>query len=80
MAPVALCVQIAQVELLLSHEFDRGRPARNFARHESLATKGAFVVEQDAIRRVQTIPWTPPYKNREASALRLPKTANQEDW
>src|SRR5690606_11625107 len=50
-APVALGVEVAEVELVLEAQLDaRGGP-RDLAGHEGLAAAGALVVEEDAVRR-----------------------------
>ena len=53
--PVALGVQVADEELLLLAGFDRRYRARNLARDEGLATDRAFVIEQDAVRGVNSV-------------------------
>jgi hypothetical protein len=49
-APVALGVQIADVEAFLQAELDRRDGAGDLARDEGLAPNRALVVEQDAVR------------------------------
>ena len=55
MAPVALRVEIAEIELVLIAELDRGDGARDLAGDEGLAAKRAFVVEQNAVRGVHAV-------------------------
>ena len=48
-APVALRLEIAEVELLLEAELDPGGRAGDLPRDEGLAAAGGFVVEEDAV-------------------------------
>ena len=54
-APVALGVEIAEIEPVDQAELDAGDGAGDLARDEGLAAQRAFVVEQDAVRGVQAI-------------------------
>lgn len=55
MAPVAPGVEIAEIELGLLLQFDRGHGAADLARDEGLAARRPFVVEQDAVRSVHAV-------------------------
>src|SRR5215467_5513479 len=55
MAPVALRLEVAEVELLLQAPLDRCHRACDLARHEGFAPHRPFVVEKDAIRGMHTI-------------------------
>src|SRR3546814_10102668 len=55
MAPVALGVEISEIELVLQPLSDRGRGACDLAGHERLAADRRFMVEQDAVRGMHAI-------------------------
>ena len=55
MAPVALGVEIADIELALPLGLDRGDRARDFARDEGLAADRALMIEQDAVGGVNAV-------------------------
>ena len=55
MAPVALGVEIAEIELVLEAEMDRRDGARDLAGDEGLGPRRAFVVEEDAVRGMHAI-------------------------
>ena len=50
MAPVALRIQIADIELVLKTQFDPRNPARDLAGDEGLAPDRALVIEEDTVR------------------------------
>src|SRR3546814_2973535 len=52
MAPIALGIEIADIEHILLTGFDGGNRTGDLARHECLAAQWAFMIEQDAVRRV----------------------------
>jgi hypothetical protein len=54
-APVALGVEVAEVEGVLQAEFDAREGAGDLASDEGLATGRGFVVEQDAVAGVDTV-------------------------
>ena len=56
MAPVALGIQIAEIELLLRSELDRRDRAGDLAGDEGFAAHGAFVIEQDAVGGMEPRP------------------------
>src|SRR5262249_49742580 len=49
MAPVALGVQIAEIESFLQAQFDGGNGSRDLAGNKSLSPRRALVVEEDAV-------------------------------
>ncbi len=51
MAPVALGLEIAEIERILETGLDAGDAARDLARHEGLAADRALMIEQDAVAR-----------------------------
>jgi hypothetical protein len=53
--PVALGVEIAEVQLLLQAHFDARGSARDLARDEGLPAARGFVVEQDAVAGVHAV-------------------------
>ncbi len=55
MSPVAPGIQIAQIELVLQAELDRGNGAGDLAGDEGLAAQRALVIEQDTVGGVQVI-------------------------
>src|SRR3990167_9992911 len=55
MAPVALGVQIPEVQPVPLAKLDRGNGPRDLAGHESLAAQWTFMVEQDAVRGMQAV-------------------------
>jgi hypothetical protein len=54
-SPVALGVEVAQVELLLQAGLDAPDGAGDLAGHERLAAAGRLVVEQDAVAREEVV-------------------------
>ena len=54
-APVALRVEVAQVEVVLQAQGDARHGAGDLARHEGLAADRALVVEEDAVGGVQAV-------------------------
>jgi hypothetical protein len=50
MAPVALGLEIAEIDRILESGLDAGDAARDLARHESFAADRTLMVEQDAVR------------------------------
>ena len=54
-APVALGVEIAEVEFLLQAFFDAGGCAGDFSGDECFAAAGGFVVEEDAVAGVDVV-------------------------
>ena len=55
MAPVSQRVQIAQNQLVLQAKLDARQPARDFPSDEGLAPDRAFVIEQYAVAREQSV-------------------------
>ena len=55
MAPIALGVEIAEIEPLLHAEMDRRDGAGDLAGDESFAADRALVIEQDAVRGVDAV-------------------------
>ncbi len=55
MAPIALAVDIADIELLLQAEMNGGHGAGDLAGDEGFAAGRPLMVEQDAVRRMQAI-------------------------
>ena len=53
--PVALRVEIADVQVLLPPELDRRHRAGDLARDEGLAARRPFVVEEDAVAGVEAV-------------------------
>src|SRR5438309_4683263 len=53
--PIPFCVEIAEEQFLLQAEFNRGDSPRDFAGYERLAAPRAFVVEQNAVARIEPI-------------------------
>jgi len=54
-APVALGIKVAEIEVFLFAEFNGGDGTGDFAGDEGLAATGGFVVEKDAIRGVHAV-------------------------
>ena len=54
-SPVALRVEVAQVQIVLQPQGDACHGAGDLARHEGLAADRALVVEQDAVAGVQGV-------------------------
>ena len=55
MAPIALRVEIAEIELVLAAELDRRRGAGDLARDEGFAAQRALVVEEYPVGRVDAV-------------------------
>ncbi|SVC72845.1 uncharacterized protein METZ01_LOCUS325699, partial [marine metagenome] len=62
-APVALGIEIAEIQLVLLAGLDVGDGEGNFPRHEGFATAGRFVVEQNTAACVHTVGLTEVYRN-----------------
>src|SRR5262249_49850385 len=54
-APVTLCIEIAEIERLLPVGLDGGNGPRDLACHESLAAHRAFMIEQNAVGGVDAV-------------------------
>src|SRR6202008_341358 len=48
-APIALRLEVSEIERILKAGLDAGDAARDLARHEGLAADRAFMIEQDAV-------------------------------
>ena len=55
MAPVAECIEVAQVERLLQADRDARQSARDLAGHEGLAADRRLVVEENPVAGEQAI-------------------------
>ena len=55
MSPVALGIEIAEIEAFLQTEFDRGDRARDFSGHKGFAPHRPFMIEQDAVRGMHAV-------------------------
>src|ERR1700730_2589248 len=55
MAPIALGIQIAKKECLLSTELNSGHRTADFSSDKSFAADRAFVIEQDTIRSMKAV-------------------------
>ena len=69
-APVALRVEVAEVQGVLQAEVDAGHAAGDLAGHERLAAKRAFVVEQDAVGGVHAVALAVVFDNPETVEFR----------
>ena len=54
-APVALGLEIAEIDGLFEAELDAGDAARDLARDEGLAADRALMIEQDAVRGIHAV-------------------------
>ncbi len=54
-APVALGVEVAEVEILLQADLDAGEAAGDLAGDEGLAAQGRLVIEEDAVAGVDAV-------------------------
>src|SRR5215217_2136634 len=70
MAPIALRVQIADVELVLEAKLDGSSGSRDLPCNEGLTTQGALVIEQNPVRGVKTICLSIIHRNPEGVKLR----------
>src|SRR3546814_21016617 len=55
MPPIALGVQVAEVEAVLQAELDGCNGSRDLTGHEGFAADRTFVVEQDSIRSMDAV-------------------------
>ena len=55
MAPIALGVEIAEIELVLEPMMDRRDRTGNFTRNESFAPNRALMVEENAVRSMDSV-------------------------
>src|SRR5690606_3824143 len=55
MTPVALCIQVSEIKLILESKGDAGHSPGNFAGHEGLAPEGGLVVKEDPIAGIHAI-------------------------
>ena len=69
MAPVALGVEVAEVEAVAQAELYLGHGPGDFAGDKGLAAQRAFVVEQDAIGGVQPVRFSVVFDNPKAEEL-----------
>src|SRR5207244_8514061 len=53
--PVALGVEVAEVQAILHSELDAGEAARDLARNEGLAAYWRLVVEEDPVAGIQAV-------------------------
>ena len=55
MAPVALGLEVAEVDRVFEPDLDAGNAAGDLARHKGLAAGRALVIEQDAVGSIHAV-------------------------
>src|SRR3990167_8643815 len=55
MAPITLCIQVAQIEAFLQSQFDSGKCASYFSRYKYFTSNRTFMVKEYSIARVDTV-------------------------